>query len=317
MKDGLYAQMSTSKGEILLKLHYNKTPLTVINFVGLAEGTMHLGGSDKPSGVPFYNGLNFHRVIPNFMIQGGCPLGTGTGGPGYTFADEFDKSLRHDSAGVLSMANAGPGTNGSQFFITHGPTPHLDDKHTVFGKVVEGQDVVNAIVQGDTIKTVKIIRVGKEAEQFKTDQAAFNAAQEAIKGEGSKSAKEQRDKIRKTITERWPKAMRTKSGMYFEIDKEGEGEVPATGTTLKVHYTGRLLLGNRKFDSSHDRGEPIAFPVGTGRVIRGWDEALGQMKKGEKRTLIIPPELAYGERGAGGVIPPNAWLIFHVELVDF
>ena len=317
MKDGLYAKITTSKGEILLKLHYNKTPLTVINFAGLAEGTMNLGGSSKPTGTSFYNGLTFHRVIANFMIQGGCPLGTGTGGPGYTFPDEFDKTLRHDGPGVLSMANAGPGTNGSQFFITHVATPHLDDHHTVFGKVVEGQDVVNAIVQGDSIKTVEIIRAGKEAEQFKTDQAAFNAALEAIKGEETKALKEQREKTRKMITERWPKAMRTKSGLYFEIDKEGEGEVPPAGTTIKVHYTGRLLAGNRKFDSSIDRGEPIAFPVGTGRVIRGWDEALGQMKKGEKRTLIIPPELAYGERGAGGVIPPNAWLVFYVELVDF
>ena len=317
MKDGLYAKITTSKGEILLKLHYNKTPLTVINFAGLAQGTMHLGGSTKPTGTPFYNGLTFHRVIANFMIQGGCPLGTGTGGPGYTFPDEFDKTLRHDGPGVLSMANAGPGTNGSQFFITHVATPHLDDHHTVFGKVVEGQDVVNAIVQGDTIKTVEIIRVGKEAEQFKIDQAAFDAASEAIKGEEAKSQKEQREKTRKMITERWPKAMRTKSGLYFEIDKEGEGEIPPTGTTIKVHYTGRLLAGNRKFDSSIDRGEPIAFPVGTVRVICGWDEALGQMKKREKRTLIIPPELAYGERGAGGVIPPNAWLVFYVELVDF
>ena len=219
MKDGLYAKITTSKGEILLKLHYNKTPLTVINFAGLAQGTMHLGGSTKPTGTPFYNGLTFHRVIANFMIQGGCPLGTGTGGPGYTFPDEFDKTLRHDGPGVLSMANAGPGTNGSQFFITHVATPHLDDHHTVFGKVVEGQDVVNAIVQGDTIKTVEIIRVGKEAEQFKIDQAAFDAASEAIKGEEAKSQKEQREKTRKMITERWPKAMRTKLGLYFEIDK--------------------------------------------------------------------------------------------------
>jgi peptidylprolyl isomerase len=177
--------------------------------------------------------------------------------------------------------------------------------------------VVNAIAKGDTIQSVEIIRIGKEAEGFKATQAAFNAALETIKNEEGQAQQEQREKIRKTIVERWPKATRTKSGLYFEVDKEGKGEPPATGATVKVHYTGRLLLGNRKFDSSYDRGEPIAFPVGTGRVIKGWDEAVGQMRQGEKRTLIIPPELAYGERGAGGVIPPNAWLVFNVEMVSF
>jgi len=317
MKDGLYAKITTAKGDILLRLHYNKTPLTVINFVGLSEGTLHLGGSGKPTGTKFYNGLTLHRVIANFMIQGGCPLGTGTGGPGYTFPDEFDPSLRHDGPGVLSMANAGPGTNGSQFFITHVATPHLDDKHTVFGRVVEGQEVVNKIDKGDAIKEITIIRVGKEAESFKTDQAAFNAALAAIKERETTTVKAQQEKIKKMIKEQWPKAVQTNSGMYYQVEQKGEGKPPAAGTTIKAHYTGRLLLGNRKFDSSYDRGEPIAFPVGTGRVIRGWDEALSQMTKGEKRTLIIPPELAYGERGAGGVIPPNAWLVFDVELVSF
>ena len=317
MKDGLYAKIVTNRGDILLKLHYTKTPLTVINFVGLAEGSLHLGGGDRPAGTPFYNGLTFHRVIGGFMIQGGCPLGTGTGGPGYTFPDEFDKTLRHDGPGVLSMANAGPGTNGSQFFITHVATPHLDDRHTVFGQVVEGQKVVDTIAKDDVIKAVEILRVGREAEQFKADQAAFDAALEAIKGEEMQAEKKAREKIRKMISERWPKATRTQSGLYYTVDKEGEGEPPAVGTTIKAHYTGRLLLGNRKFDSSYDRGEPIAFPVGTGRVIKGWDEALVQMKKGEKRTLIIPPDLAYGERGAGGGIPPNAWLVFDVEMVGF
>lgn len=317
MKDGLYAKITTTKGDILLKLHYNKTPLTVINFAGLAEGSLHLGGSTKPTGTPFYNGLTFHRVIANFMIQGGCPLGTGTGGPGYTFPDEFDPGLRHDGPGVLSMANAGLGTNGSQFFITHLATPHLDDKHTVFGRVVEGQEVVNKIDKGDTIKQIAILRVGKDAEAFKIDQAAFDATLTAIKEREAGAAKAQQEKIKKMIKEQWPKAVRSDSGLYYQIEQKGEGKPPAAGTVIKAHYTGRLLLGNRKFDSSYDRGEPIAFPVGTGRVIRGWDEALGQMSKGEKRTLIIPPELAYGERGAGGVIPPNAWLIFDVELVSF
>ena len=174
MKDGLYAKITTNKGDILLKLNYDKTPLTVINFVGLSEGTLNYGGADKPTGTRYYDGLKFHRVINDFMIQGGCPLGTGTGGPGYTFADEFDSSLKFTGPGILAMANAGPGTNGSQFFITHAATPHLNGKHTIFGQVVDSQDVVNAITQNDTIEKIEIIRVGTKAEQFKTDQAAFN-----------------------------------------------------------------------------------------------------------------------------------------------
>ncbi len=316
MKDGLYAKILTPRGTIVLKLFYDKTPLTVINFVGLAEGTMHLG-ADKPVGTPFYDGLTFHRVIPDFMIQGGCPLGTGTGGPGYTFPDEIVSSLRFSGPGVLAMANAGPDTNGSQFFITHVATPHLNGRHTIFGHVVEGQEVVNAIEQGDTIEKVEILRVGREAERFRTDQAAFDRELARIGEEKQKARKKEQNKIRKMIREKWPEAHRTRSGLYYEILEEGSGSSPRPGTTIAVHYTGRLLLNGRKFDSSRDRGEPLRFEVGTGRVIRGWDEALLHMKKGEKRTLIIPPDLAYGDRGAGGVIPPGAWLVFDVELVDF
>lgn len=176
LEDGLYAEMETSKGTILLKLEFEKTPLTVANFVGLAEGTKHYstkGGEPQKQDKPFYNGVTFHRVIPEFMIQGGDPLGSGRGGPGYSFKDEFDPSLKHDKPGILSMANAGPRTNGSQFFITHRDTPHLDNKHSVFGHVVEGQDVVNKIVRGDTIKSVKILRIGEKAKAFKGDEEHF------------------------------------------------------------------------------------------------------------------------------------------------
>jgi len=317
MKDGLYAKISTSKGDILLKLYYDKTPLTVINFVGLTEGTLIYGGASKPTGIHFYDGLKFHRVIDNFMIQGGCPLGTGTGGPGYTFADEFDPSLKFTGPGVLAMANAGPGTNGSQFFITHVATPHLNGKHTIFGHVVEGQDVVNSIAQNDTIEKIEIIRVGKKAEQFKTDQAAFDKAAARIEAEKNQGAADEEKKIKKLIRQRWPEAHFSTTGLYWVVNREGEGEKPTAGTTIKVHYTGRLLTTNHKFDSSYDRGKPLEFQVGTGRVIKGWDQALLNMKRGEQRTLIIPPKLAYGDRGAGGVIPPNAWLVFDVEMVDF
>jgi FKBP-type peptidyl-prolyl cis-trans isomerase len=313
LADGLYAKFVTEKGAILTSLEFQKTPLTVANFVGLAEGTKD---STLGQNVKFYDGLTFHRVIDNFMVQGGCPLGTGTGGPGYNFPDEIDPSLKHEGPGALSMANAGPGTNGSQFFITHVATPWLDGKHTVFGHVVSGQDVVNAIKTGDTIKTIEIIRVGDAAKAFKADQDAFDTLLAGMQEAVAKKAQEKMKAQDEIIEKKWPNAKTTPSGLRYVVLQEGEGETPTRGTTVTAHYTGTLLDG-RKFDSSVDRGKPFQFPVGAGRVIKGWDEAFLSMKKGEKRIIILPPNLAYGERGAGGVIPPNATLVFEVELLDF
>ena len=310
LSDGLYGELQTSQGRILIELHYKQTPLTTTNFVGLAEG--NIKNKAKQKGVPYYDGLVFHRVIDNFMIQGGDPEGTGRGGPGYRFDDEIVPALKHSGPGILSMANAGAGTNGSQFFITHVATPWLDGKHTVFGKVVEGMDVVNKIKKGDRIKTLKILRVGEEAKAFVANDESF----ESLKGQAGEKEKLAKAKETKKIDDQFPNATKTDSGLRYIVTKKGTGDKkPEKGSTIKVHYTGKLLSG-KTFDSSLTRGKPLSFPVGTGRVIRGWDQGLMDMVAGEKRTLIIPPELGYGSRGAGGVIPPNAWLIFEVELLS-
>ncbi len=307
---GLYAEVITNRGTIMLQLEFEKTPMTVINFVGLAEGTVR----HNRSGVRrFYDGLTFHRVIDDFMIQGGDPRGNGTGGPGYQFPDEIVPELRHNRPGILSMANAGPGTNGSQFFITHGPTPWLDGRHTVFGSVVSGQNVVNAIRQGDRIQQVRIHRVGSAAEQFMTDQAAFDRARGQAEEQARAREEQSRQEILQQITRMFPNAQRDEHGIWVQIDQAGRGAQPRNGANVEVHYTGRLMNG-QEFDSSRGRG-PFSFPLGTGRVIQGWDLTVAQMRPGERRTVVLPPELAYGDRGAGGVIPPGAFLIFEIELL--
>ncbi|TVR67692.1 MAG: peptidylprolyl isomerase [Spirochaetaceae bacterium] len=307
---GLYARMETNRGTILLALEYRKTPLTVINFVGLAEGTIE---HSRGSGVRYYDGLTFHRVIEDFMIQGGDPTGTGSGGPGYRFPDEFDPALRHDRAGILSMANAGPGTNGSQFFITHGPTPWLDGRHTVFGSVVEGQNVVDSIRQGDRIVRLEIQRVGREAERFATDQAAFDRALRSATAQREEEERRARERTARQIEERFPSMRRDANGIWVQIEQEGRGALPRQGSQVAVHYTGRFLDG-RVFDSSRGR-DPFRFPLGAGRVIPGWDLTVAEMRPGERRTVVLPPELAYGERGAGDVIPPGAFLVFEIEML--
>lgn len=308
MQDGLYAKFNTTKGEILVALEFKKTPGTVGNFVALAEG--NLENSAKPQGTPYYNGLKFHRVIPDFMIQGGCPQGTGTGNPGYQFDDEFHPDLKHDGPGVLSMANAGPGTNGSQFFITHVETPWLDNNHTVFGKVQSGQDVVDAIAQDDEIETLEIVRVGAEAEAFNAVEAfrTFEGAREKRIAEEKAKADAELDKLAAGFE-------KTESGLRYQIIQKGNGAKAEKGKTVSVHYKGQLADGT-VFDSSYKRNQPIDFPLGVGQVIPGWDEGIQLLKVGDKARLVIPSSLGYGSRGAGGVIPPNATLIFDVELMD-
>ncbi len=307
MQDGLYAKFNTTKGEILVNLEYNKTPGTVGNFVALAEG--NLENKVKDQGTPYYDGLKFHRVIPDFMIQGGCPQGIGSGDPGYKFDDEFHKDLKHDRPGILSMANSGPATNGSQFFITHIATPWLDNKHTVFGNVVEGQDVVDAIAQGDTIERLEIIRKGSEAEHFNAVEAfrTFEGSRDKRIAEERAAKEGELDKLAAGFKT-------TESGLRYQIIQKGEGKKAEKGHTVSVHYKGQLADGT-VFDSSYKRNQPLDFQVGVGQVIAGWDEGICLLNVGDKARLVIPSDLGYGQAGAGEVIPPDATLVFDVELM--
>jgi FKBP-type peptidyl-prolyl cis-trans isomerase len=307
MQEGLYAQIKTNKGEIMLILHHDKSPGTVANFINLSEGKIK--NSHKPMNVPYYDGLKFHRVIPDFMIQTGCPNGTGTGDPGYKFDDEFHPELRHNKPGILSMANSGVSTNGSQFFITHVATNWLDDKHTVFGEVVEGLDIVNEIQQDDVIDSIIILRVGDEAEKWNSTEVFNNFKDKKEILIKQRQLKEQQ------IIENLSKDFEvTPSGLRYKIINKGNGDSPTKGNKVKVHYKG-MLIDETVFDSSYKRNQPIEFNVGIGQVIPGWDEGIMLLKKGEKAKFIIPSNLGYGEAGAGGVIPPNATLVFEVELL--
>ncbi|WP_096687371.1 peptidylprolyl isomerase [Ichthyobacterium seriolicida] len=305
-EDGLYARIFTNKGNILLKLEFEKTPMTVANFVGLAQGSIE--NKNKKKGDPYYDGLNFHRVIENFMIQGGDPQGNGSGDPGYSFPDEFDKSLRHDKPGILSMANSGPNTNGSQFFITHVPTPWLDDKHTVFGNIADSisQKTVDVITQGDKIEKIEIIRVGDLSKKFDAAKV-FKEKVDSLNDKNKQASNLDMEDWKSGFTT-------TESGLKYAINQKGSGKEVKKGDTVSVHYS--LFLENgEKIDSSLDRGEAFETEVGVGRVIKGWDEGLTLLKEGDKAKFIIPSELGYGSQGAGGSIPANATLYFEVELL--
>jgi peptidylprolyl isomerase len=318
--DGLFARISTVKGDIVVRLEFQKTPMTVCNFVALAEGKMKAA-----AGKPFYDGLVFHRVISrangdsqDFMIQGGDPLGNGTGGPGYKFPDEFDPSLKHDGPGILSMANSGPGTNGSQFFITHVATPWLDGKHSVFGRVALGQAVVNAIRQGDKINRITIIRNGYAANAFKADQDSFDGLVRNAAAALSARNKAQQDARIAEVQKKYPATQISPSGLRYIIQKEGKGEKPAPGKIALTNYKASLVSG-QTFDNSDMIGGPQEFRIGT--MLPGLDESLRDMRAGEKRTVIIPPQLAFGETGLVNkegvrVVPPNSFVVFELELVE-
>jgi peptidyl-prolyl cis-trans isomerase A (cyclophilin A) len=332
--DGLYAEIETNKGTIVEKLEFQKTPLTVANFVTLAEGKNEMV-SAKYKGKPYFDGLKWHRVIKDFMIQGGDPAGDGSGGPGYKFADEIT-DLKHDKTGTLSMANAGKGTNGSQFFITHKATPHLDGLHTVFGYTVQGIEVINNIEQNDVIKSIKIIRVGKEAKRFNApkvfkeyyEKAAFEA-----KAKEAAAAKAKADKLA-YFADAKATGTKTASGLVFKILKKGAGVQVPDGTQVMIDYSGYLESNAFLFDSSiaqvaKDMGNyipqkdaagaysPIPFTIGTkSGMIPGFLEGLEKMTPGDKAIIFIPSHLGYGERGAPqGKIPGNANLVFELDMI--
>ncbi|CAA0147317.1 peptidylprolyl isomerase [Tenacibaculum maritimum] len=318
LDNGIYADVKTSRGDILLKLYAKDVPMTVANFVSLAEGT-HPKMTDSLKGTKFYDGTKFHRVIKDFMIQGGDPLGTGRGNAGYAFADEFPSDsigrllYKHDVPGVLSMANSGPKTNSSQFFITHKATPWLDGKHSIFGKVTSGQMVVDSIQQNDRIEHIHIIRIGKEAKKF---DAAKVFEEELLNVEEKEKERQKKlEELKKKFQEKMgiSKATKTDSGLRFLQIQEGKGKKvnPAQATT--VNYTLYTAEG-KKIDSTIDKGAPFTFTIDAMGMIAGWKEGVKMMREGEKARLFIPDYLGYGKRGAGP-IPPSSDLIFEIEIL--
>jgi peptidylprolyl isomerase len=345
LSDGMYAEFNTNYGTFVAELYYDATPVTVANFVSLAEGKPHSMVDSAYKDKKFYDGLTFHRVIKDFMIQGGDPSGTGSGDPGYRFPDEIVDSLTHDSSGYLSMANAGPGTNGSQFFVTLAETPWLDGRHTIFGKVVQGQEVVDSIGQVETgaqdrpvkevkIESLNIIRKGKAAKDFNASKvfedklAQIKAEEENLskKQEESKAANAQKFSSLKEEAEE------LESGLMINYLERGEGPKPAMEDMVQVLYAGYFddgtLFDTNKEEIAREMGifdegrksqggyGPMVTPIGPeARVIPGFKEGLQQLKVGDKAMIFIPSHLAYGPGGAGGVIPPNADLIFNIEMV--
>ena len=342
LNDGVYAKFSTSKGGILIFLETEKAPMTCANFIALAQGNTKVLG--KEISKPFYNGVKFHRVIKDFMIQGGDPQGTGEGGPGYKFYDEFHPDLKHVGPGILSMANSGPNTNGSQFFITHVKTPWLDNKHSVFGHVVEGQSVVDAIQQNDVIDSIKIIRIGKSFQSynptliFHKEYDNIDTKFKVLKNQQDQAKSLSKDEYKtyflnavntKLINERKKqsllkrfssvfkpskKIVQTNSGLVYVIHNHGDTTHPITGNTISMHYVGKLF-NDQKFDSSIDRNQPFDIKYKNQSLIPGFEEGLNLVGKGGKVTLFIPYYLGYGEKGVA-VIPQYADLVFELDILD-
>jgi peptidylprolyl isomerase len=342
LPDGLYAQIETNKGSIIVELDMKKAPVTVANFVSLAEGKNEFITNENLKNKPFYDGLKFHRVIKDFMIQGGDPLGTGSGDTGYKFKDEFS-DLKFDKGGVLAMANNGPATNSSQFFITHLETPWLEGKHTIFGHVVEkGMDVVNKIEQDDYMTKVTIIRNGDAAKKFdavkifrdyfavESENQKKKIAEDAVLNSKYKVIQDQKVTYFAGLK---AKATKTNTGLQYFITKKGNCKKPAAGANIFIHYAGFLENGSLfdssiedvnktfgKFDANRaaqNGYQPLPFQAGRkDGMIPGFIEGIEKLSFGDKAVIFIPANLGYGEAGAGNVIPPNANIIFEIELLE-
>ena len=304
---GIYARFDTGQGEITARLNYELTPLTALNFISLAEGT---GKSTTRDG-KFYDGLMFHRCIDNFMIQGGCPQGTGTGDPGYKFRDEFVPILKHSGQGILSMANSGPGTNGSQFFITHVATPHLDGKHTVWGHTVAGAENIAKVTKGTKIKSVTIERVGARAKAFKTGASDWLATEAAVAA--VQSGKVAEPDWNQTIELAFPAASKDADGLYSWTTKAGAGEVPAADATVRVHYR-TWALGGKKILWDSTSQNPSSLDLNNKNVIPAQRLVLAKMRPGETRMIVAAPKQAYGALKIGR-LQPNSSLVIELTLV--
>jgi peptidylprolyl isomerase len=326
--DGLYAEVNTTKGLLVLQLEFEKTPVAVASFVGLAEGTIE--NAALPLGQPYYNGSRWHRVVPGHVIQCGMAANSTSGSPGYEYPNEIVAGLSHGAAGMVGVANGGPHTNGSQWYITLGDRSYLDGDYTVFGHVVSGLDHVFQITQEDAIQTVKIVRVGPAANSFRPDTFSFKALVEAKKLSTKEEELKRAEDTEAYIRSQWPDA----TPFFRQVVKQaGEGPLPKPGDKLRVSYTGQIPGGDF-FVSTSDNGkpwygsapEPFDFVVGTSRITPGFDAAVAGMRKGEKRVLILPAHQAYG---AGGYYPPerkgekrfhvgpNRIIIYEVEVLDF
>ena len=311
--EGLYAVIKTPKGTIVANLEYEKAPLMVANFVGLAEGTLHSLLGDH---VRFYDGLKFHHVDSNSIIIGGDPKADGTGGPGYQIPGALNPELKHDSPGILSMASAGTGTIGSQFCITLASAPQLDNLFPVFGHVIEGMGVARKIAPGDRMESVKIVRSGAKALAFKVDQAALDALVKQILARNEQEKEKKAGELKDRILRQFPDAVAMPGGIMYVQQKKGSGNKPSKGDHVKVHCAGPILETSSKFDTSRNRLEPFEFDVGVGQWIPGLDRAILDMTKGERRTVVMPASLAWGDQGVPERIPVDAVVVFDVELAD-
>lgn len=338
-EDGVYAEFITNKGTFVAKLKNKSAPLTVSNFVALAEGTNGMVDS-LYKGKRFYDGLSFHRVIKDFMIQGGDPKGDGTGNPGYSFPDEITDTIRFDKKGLLAMANSGPDTNGSQFFITLKETPWLNGRHTIFGEIVKGQDVVDSIGTMETEtgdKPIEPIIIEKINIINKGDVKVPYFTEEMGKLEKDKKEKEERvNKVAaaeaKELNALEAKADSLPSGLKIYFNKKGDGPQPKEGDKILMNYAGYLTDGHlfdsnilenaEKFEIVDEMrkaaGQYVPVPTDYSKdaqLIPGFREGLLNMKVGDEATIFIPSHLAYGKRGIPGVIPPDSKLIFQLEIV--